>query len=49
MARRHLLKAADIDPNSVNVLKSLVILYTETGNMVELQRVNNKLKQFIFN
>jgi tetratricopeptide (TPR) repeat protein len=49
LARRHLVKAGEINPNSVNVLKSLAILYSNTGNMIELQKVNNKLKQFIFN
>ncbi|WP_207533325.1 tetratricopeptide repeat protein [Desertivirga arenae] len=48
-AKRHLLLAGDINPNSINVLKALSVLYSKTGNMIELQRVNNKLKQFIFN
>ncbi len=48
-AKKHLLLAGDINPNSINVLKALSVLYTKTGNMMELQRVNNKLKQFIFN
>ncbi len=46
-AKKHLRKAGEIDPNSVNVLKSLAMLYEKTGNMIELQKVNNKLKQFI--
>ena len=49
LCRKHLLAAGDINPNSVNVLKALSVLYAKTGNMVELQRVNSKLKQFIFN
>ena len=49
LSRKHLLRAGDINPNSVNVLKSLVVLYSHSGNTTELQKVNNKLKQFIFN
>ncbi|WP_256012051.1 tetratricopeptide repeat protein [Desertivirga xinjiangensis] len=49
LAKKHLTMAGDINPNSVNALKSLAVLYTNTGNMIELQKVNNKLKQFIFN
>ena len=48
-AKKHLILAGDINPNSINVLKALSVLYSKTGNMTELQRVNNKLKQFIFN
>ncbi|WP_207425318.1 lipopolysaccharide assembly protein LapB [Pedobacter sp. SYSU D00535] len=48
LAKKHLLEAGEINPNSVNVLKALSILYTETNNMIELEKVNNKLKQFIF-
>jgi len=47
LAKKHLLKAGEINPNSVNVLKSLAVLYNQSGNMLELERVNNKLKQFI--
>lgn len=47
LASKYLNLAGEINPNSVNVLKSLAVLYTNTGNMVELERVNEKLKQFI--
>lgn len=46
---RYLVLAGEIKPNAVNVLKSLSILYTLTGNKVELQRVKNKLSQIILN
>lgn len=49
LCKQHLTRAGEINPNSLNVLKSLAILYTKTGDMIELQRVNSKLKQFIFN
>lgn len=45
LARRYLVLASEIDPNSINALKALAILYKETNNVVELQRVNNKLSQ----
>ena len=48
-SKKHLMLAGDINPNSVNVLKALSALYSKTGNMQELHKVNNKLKQFIFN
>lgn len=47
MAKKYLNLAGEINPNSVNVLKSLAVLYNKTGDMVELERVNEKLKQFI--
>ncbi|PRY50372.1 hypothetical protein B0I27_10995 [Arcticibacter pallidicorallinus] len=47
LAKKYLIAAGEINPNSVNVLKSLAVLYNNTGDMVELERVNEKLKQFI--
>ncbi|KAA8478513.1 tetratricopeptide repeat protein [Arcticibacter tournemirensis] len=47
LAKKYLTLAGEINPNSVNVLKSLAILYNSTGDMIELEKVNNKLKQFI--
>ncbi|WP_152439738.1 tetratricopeptide repeat protein [Arcticibacter svalbardensis] len=47
LASKYLNLAGEINPNSVNVLRSLAVLYNNTGNMVELERVNEKLKQFI--
>lgn len=48
-AASYLNKAEEINPNSVNVLKSLSILYKESGNMLKLEEVNNKLNQIILN
>ncbi len=48
-ARRYLQNAAEINPNGINVLKSLAILYKQTGETVQLERVNHKLNQIIFN
>lgn len=48
-SRRYLELAGEINPNSVNVLKSLTILYNITGNIIELQKVKNKLSQIILN
>ncbi len=47
LAKKYLTLAGEINPNSVNVLKSLAILYNNTGDMIELEKVNSKLKQFI--
>jgi tetratricopeptide (TPR) repeat protein len=48
-SRKYLVQASEINPNSVNALKSLTILYKNTNNQIELQRVNNKLQQIILN
>ena len=48
-SRKYLTRAGEVNPNSVNVLKSLAILYQLTANSVELQRVKNKLSQIILN
>ncbi|MBC8052735.1 MAG: tetratricopeptide repeat protein [Sphingobacteriaceae bacterium] len=47
--KKYLVQAAEINPNSVNVLKSLTILYTLTNNTTELNRIKNKLSQIILN
>ncbi|HEY0056667.1 MAG TPA: hypothetical protein VGB63_15035 [Pedobacter sp.] len=44
-SRRYLVQAAEVNPNAEDVLKSLAILYTITGNTTELKRVKNKLGQ----
>ncbi len=49
LASKYLTQASEIDPNSSNVLKALKVLYDTTGDMVELEKTNNKLKQFILN
>ncbi|WP_374164179.1 tetratricopeptide repeat protein [Arcticibacter sp. MXS-1] len=47
LAKKYLTLAGEINPNSVNVLKSLAVLYNTSGDMIELEKVNDKLKQFI--
>ena len=42
---KYLIRAAEVNPNAENVLKSLAMLYTITGNTTELKRVKNKLGQ----
>ncbi|GAA4779457.1 hypothetical protein GCM10023231_02790 [Olivibacter ginsenosidimutans] len=44
-AQQYLLKANEIDPNAVNALKSLAVLFDKSGNEVQLERVNNQLNQ----
>jgi len=45
VAQQYLLKANEIDPNAVNALKSLAILFDKSGNDVQLERVNSQLNQ----
>lgn len=45
-AKRYLTRAGEINQNSVKVLRSLSVLYTNNGDMVELERVNNRIRQF---
>lgn len=47
LAKKYLSLAGEINPNSVKVLKSLALLYNKSGDMIEQEKVNNKLKQFI--
>lgn len=49
LARQYLTKANEINPNDVKVLRALVILYKETGDMLQLQKVNSKLNELILN
>jgi len=44
-AQEYLLKANQIKPYEVNALKSLAVLYDETGDIIQLERVNNILNQ----
>lgn len=48
-SRKYLIQAGEINPNAINVLKSLSILYNITGNTIELQRIKNKLSQITIN
>jgi len=49
VAQQYLLKANEIDPNAVNALKSLAVLFDKSGNAVQLERVNNQLNQININ
>lgn len=48
-AQQYLLKANEIDPNAVNALKSLAVLFDKSGNGVQLERVNSQLNQIDMN
>lgn len=47
-AQKYLLKANEIDPDAVDALKSLAILYEKTGDSMQLERVKNQLNQNTF-
>jgi tetratricopeptide (TPR) repeat protein len=44
-SRNMLEKASEMNPNSEECLKSLQMLYLQTGNEIQLKKVQNKLKQ----
>ena len=48
-AQDHLLKANQIQPSEVNTLKSLAMLYGQSGDVIQLERVNNILNQLTIN
>ncbi len=48
-AQEHLLKANQIQPSEVNTLKSLAVLYDQSGDVIQLERVNNILNQLTIN
>ncbi len=48
-AQDHLLKANQIQPSEVNTLKSLAVLYEQSGNVIQQERVNNILNQLTIN
>ncbi len=48
-AQEYLLKANEIDPNAVNALKSLAVLFTKAGNELQLERVKSQLNQISIN
>lgn len=48
-AQEYLLRANQINPNAVNALKSLSVLFSKAGNYEQLDRVNNQLSQIISN
>ena len=45
LAAQWLEKANEIAPNDINCLQVLQLVYTETGNETQKNRINNKLKQ----
>lgn len=49
LAEKYLLKANEIDPNSVNALKSLAVLYEKSADTIQYERVKNQLNQNTFN
>ncbi len=48
-AQEYLLKANQIQPSEVNTLKSLAVLYDQSGDVIQLERVNNILNQLTIN
>jgi len=46
-AQEYLLRANQIRPSETNALKSLAVLYNQSGNVIQLERVNNILNQLI--
>ncbi|HWL00716.1 MAG TPA: hypothetical protein VNQ55_12240 [Parapedobacter sp.] len=48
-AEEHLLKANQIQPSEVNTLKSLAVLYEQSGDVIQQERVNNILNQLTIN
>lgn len=49
LAEKYLLKANEIDPNSVNALRSLAVLFDKSGDTIQYERVSNQLNQNTFN
>lgn len=48
-AEEYLLIANQIQPSNINALKSLAILYTQSGDKAQLEKVNSMLHQLIIN
>lgn len=49
VSKYYLSKANEIDPNELKTLTSLSILYRNTGNKEELQKINNRINQLKLN
>jgi len=49
ISKYYLTKANEIDPNELKVLNSLSILYKNTGEKSELQKINNRINQLKLN
>src|SRR5690606_1345330 len=48
-AEEHLLRVNQIQPSEVNTLKSLAVLYEQSGDIIQQERVNNILNQLTIN
>ena len=48
-AQEYLLRANQIRPSEVNALKSLAVLYEQSGDIIQQERVNNILNQLTIN
>jgi tetratricopeptide (TPR) repeat protein len=49
ISKYYLTKANEIDPNELKTLNSLLILYKNTGEKTELQKINNRINQLKLN
>ena len=49
LATTYLLKANEIDPTAVNALKALAVLFKESGDAFQYERVQNQLNKDIIN
>jgi tetratricopeptide (TPR) repeat protein len=49
ISKYYLTKANEIDPNELKVLNALSILYKNTGEKSELQKINNRINQLKLN
>ena len=49
VAKFYLTKANEIDPYELKSLTSLSILYKNTGEITELQKINNRINQLKLN
>ena len=44
-SKQHLTKANEISPNDIKTLRALSILYDQIGDMLQLEKINNKLNE----
>lgn len=49
VSKYYLTKANEIDPNELKTLKSLAILFKNTDDKIELQKINNRINQLKLN
>ena len=49
ISKYYLNKANEIDPNELKTLRSLSVLYKNTGEQTELQKINNRINQLKLN